>query len=137
VDYGLAPVPGATLDLLSASLTIRAMSVEGPFAVQTDGLPAGNLSTGQPLQWIETTFVAPDAYLDALLMDGQLAVKVIPGGDLGELYQLDWSTLSVTYDWILPPPPDPPAPVVPAPGAVALAGIGTILIGWLRKRQSL
>lgn len=137
VDYGSAPVPGATLDLLSATLEIYAYSVEEPyFAVTADGVAAGTLVTGQPLQWTTTTIVAPDAYLDALLMDGQLAVTVTPGGDLGELYQLEWSKLTVTYDWILPPPPDPPAPVVPAPGAVVLAGIGTALIGWLRKRQS-
>jgi hypothetical protein len=30
-----------------------------------------------------------------------------------------------------------PAPIVPAPGAVALAGIGTALVGWLRRRKSI
>lgn len=30
-----------------------------------------------------------------------------------------------------------PAPIVPAPGAVVLAGIGTALVGWLRRRTSI
>ncbi len=137
VDYGAPPVPGATLDLLSASLTIRAYSVEETMGVTVDGNPAGNLATGQPMQWLETTFTAPDAALDALLMDGQLAVVLTPTGDLGESYQLDWSKLSVTYDWLLPPPPDPPKPVVPAPAGLVLAGIGTAVIGWLRRHQCL
>jgi len=139
VDYGPAPVPGATLDLLDASLTISAYAVDDEtVGITVDGIPAGNLATGGAMDTIVTTFIPPDdATLDALLMDGKLAVGAIPSGDLGERFMLNWSKLSVTYDWILPPPPDPPKPVVPAPAGLVLAGIGTAVIGWFRRHQCL
>jgi len=38
-----------------------------------------------------------------------------------------------------PPPPPPPIdnPTVPAPAAVALVGLGTAAVGWLRRRRML
>jgi hypothetical protein len=134
VDYGAPPVPGATLDLLSGSLTISGFSIDVPIGIKLDGIAAGNLATQAAglEQTTITTFLPPDdATLEALLMDGVLVVQAVPTGDLGADFKFNSSKLSVTYDWILPPP------VVPAPGAIALAAIGTGLIGWFRRRQCL
>lgn len=141
VSYGTAPVPGATLDLLSASLTITGYSIETAIGIKADGTSVGNLATAGPMDTTITTFVFPDnAALDTMLMDGKVVVQAIPTGDLGESFKFNSSKLSVTYDWILPPPepPQPPEPpVVPAPAGLVLAGIGTALIGWLRRHQCL
>jgi hypothetical protein len=140
VDYGAPPVPGATLDLLAGSLTISGYSIDMPIGIKVDGVAVGNLATQAPglEQTTITTFVAPDdGTLDALVLDGVLVVQAIPTGDLGASFKLNSSKLSVTYDWILPPPPDPDPPVVPAPAAVMLVGIGTAVVGWLRRHQCL
>jgi len=141
VSYGAPPVPGATLDLLSASLTITAYSVESTLGVKGDTKSMGNLGTGSSMQTIGTVFTVPAGDLDAVLMDGQLNVAVTPADQYaGDMFKLISSKLSVTYDWILPPPPtppEPPAPVVPAPAGLVLAGIGTAVIGWLRRHQCL
>ncbi len=135
VDYGAPPVPGATLDLLAGSLTISGFSIDTPIGINVDGVPVGNLATQAPgyEQTTITTFVAPDdGTLDALVLDGVLVVQAIPTGDAGANFKFNSSKLSVTYDWILPQEPEP-EPVVPAPGALLLAGIGTALIGWFRR----
>jgi hypothetical protein len=133
VTFGPAPSPGAVLSILSASLTVHAWQVDEPDAIIADGTELGNL-VHQPTGldgWTTSTFDLAAILGD--LTDGHLDVFMninVPGGSSGVL--LDWAELSVTYEWL-----DQPAPVVPAPGAVILACMGTGLIGLLRRRWSL
>jgi hypothetical protein len=131
VTFSAQPDPTATLQIDSAFLQIRADLVDSTVPVTGDGIALGNMTTSPG--WYTTQFNLTGTQLDALL-DGQLVVVFNASNDNG--FYLDWSKLSVTYEWVVQTQPPQP-PVVPAPGAVVLAGIGTGLIGWLKRRWSL
>jgi hypothetical protein len=137
VMFDPSPGPGAIFTLLSASLTVHAWQVDEPDLITADGTDLGNL-VSQPTGldgWTTTT--SDLAAILGDLTEGHLDVSMninVPEGSSGVL--LDWAKLCVTYEWVVPEVPPPP-PVVPSPGSVVLAGIGTGLIGWLRRRRSL
>jgi len=135
------PDPAATLQIDSAYLRIKANMIGTTVPVTGDGLALGNLI--QNPGWQETQFNLTGAQL-ATVADGQLAVVLNTASEDG--FQLGWSKFSVTYEWIIPSGGDDDddddggnggTNPVPAPGAVVLAGIGTGLIGWLKRRWSL
>lgn len=123
--------------LLSGTLTVYAWQADELDLITADGTALGYLQSppaGFPNQWTTKTFDLSAILAD--LEDGVLDVDLdIDTGQAGEGVIIGWSKLMVTYkwDWVEPDP----APVVPVPGAVVLAGIGTALIGWMRRRQSL
>jgi hypothetical protein len=125
------PDPTATVQIDSAFLRIKANMIDTTVPVTGDTLALGNMA--KDFGWHETQFNLTAAQL-AAVQDGQLDVVFNASSENG--FQLAWSKLSVTYEWVIPEQPPQP-PVVPVPGAVVLAGIGTGLIGWLRRRCSL
>jgi len=146
VTYLGDPSPDASgvRTLLSGSLTVYAWQADELDRIIADGTGLGNLvqpPAGLPDNWTTTTFDL--AAILASLEDGMLDVDInIDTGTTGSGVTVGWSRLSVTYRWDWyeqdpPPPPPPPQPVVPAPGAVVLAAIGTGFIGWLRRRKCL
>ncbi len=146
VTYLGDPSPDASgvRTLESATLTVYAWQADETDQIIADGTVLGNLvkpPVGLPDTWTTTTFNL--SAILASLEDGMLDVDInIDTGETGSGVIVGWSQLSVTYRWDWyeqdpPPPPPPPAPVVPAPGAIVLAAIGTSLIGWLRRRESL
>jgi hypothetical protein len=135
VTFGPAPDPSATLNLLSATLTVHAWQVDEPDQISGDGHALGNLvyePVGMPDGWTTTTFDLASILGDLAdgHLDAWLNINTTEGGS-GVL--VDWATLSVTYEWVVSQQP----PAVPSPGAVVLAGIGTGLVGWLKRRWSL
>jgi hypothetical protein len=142
VTYLADPSPDASgvRTIMSGQLTVYAWQVDENDQIIADSTSLGNLAkqpVGGPDQWTTTTFDLAAILAD--LEDGVLDVDLnIDTGNSGSGVIVGWSSLSVTYkwDWVEEDEPPEPEPVVPAPGALVLAGIGTALVGWLRRNQS-
>jgi len=136
VTYMANPCPedSCVFSFLSGTLEVHAWGVtdEDPTLIYADGVLLGALQPQPPGNntWTTTTFNLSPAFLQSHLGDGALNVWMdIDTLWVGSGVILDWALLSVDYEW------ECEQPTVPAPGAVMLAGIGTGLLGWLRKRQ--
>lgn len=120
------------LQVVSATLEILAYDVDSDDGevdeIYGDGIYLGVL-LGKTGQWSTTVLnLGPTALAE--LMDGTMDINMDidsanPGPEIHWAVTLGSSTLSVEYV------------IIPAPGAVLLAGIGVGLVSWLRRRRAL
>lgn len=127
--------PGSTIT--GVELRIRAWEV-GPEQdqISADGSYVGDLvpAVFSPY-FTETSFTLPTSTLGDNVVHVLVGVDGF-GNDHGHVYPPIgysgmtpvWSKLIVTYEPYQ-------EPVIPAPGAILLGGLGTCLVGWLKRRQ--
>lgn len=111
--------------IFSATLEIEAWDVDGCEydKIFADGTYLGNLTRFKHNKWYTTTFdLGPTAL--AALMDGTLNMCMDIDHFRYEIWAVTLKSSRLTVDYI------------PAPSAVLLVGIGSSLVGWLRRRRA-
>lgn len=136
----------ALVNITSASLTIDGWGVDnllgdwdgdGP----NEGIDLVSVYLGSEflgnLNGNQTTFALDTSKLDYAML-AVAEIQFVYNHSLADIFlpvdavRLTKSTLSVTADTFLPAPG-----VVPAPGAVLLGSLGTLVVGYLKRRKSL
>jgi hypothetical protein len=141
-EQSLSGVP-SDATILGGQLTIRAWEVgpEHDF-ITVNGTEVGELVSGflSYPYFTNTVLMVPASLLTGDHVDMFVAVdgygtdqasghRYPEAGNGFSGVTMVYSQLTVTYEPYQPP-------VIPAPGAILLAGLGTCLVGWLRRRQT-